>query len=154
MDTRDRRLAPTVGIVACALVVAALAAPYFVADAGAAGGNGTAAPGGGAGALVSAYYGAGAITPLASGILALIGVIVFAAGREDRTDPGLAAGVTLVLGVVAFAVALSWALTLPADLLVGSEKNAFWTVHRWVVVVGGAGMAVAAGWYARALGLL
>ncbi len=127
------------GAVACLAVVVAIATPYLVADQV---------------ARVSAYYGGGAITPLASGLLALVGVIVFAAGREGRTDPGLAAGMMLVLGAVSFLAALLWALTLPGDLVVGSEKSVLWTVHRWVVVLASGVMAASAGWYARALGLV
>lgn len=139
MHGRGRTLAPAVGAIACLVVAATVAIPYLVADQV---------------TRVSAYYGAGAITPLAAGLLALVGVIVFAAGREGRTDPGLAAGVTLVLGAVSFLVALLWALTLPGDLVVGTEKSVLWTVHRWVVVLASGVMAASAGWYARSLGLV
>lgn len=144
MQTRGRTLAPTVGIAACILLVLALAAPFGLVSV----------------TNVFAYYGGGAITPLASGLLGLIGVIVFAAGREGRTEPGLAAGVTLVLGLVALVVAVLWALTVPGSLTLGAKKVAgvdesvVWTLHRLVVVVCSGGMTASAGWYARSLGLL
>jgi len=127
------RTAPIVGIAGCLAVLAALAAPYVLAETPTA---------------VGAYYASGAVNPLLAGVFALVAIIVFAAGREERTDPGLAAGVAITLGVFIVVVALAWALTVRVDVI------AIETSHRWIVV--GASVLVPAGgaWFARALGLL
>jgi hypothetical protein len=140
----DVRAAPTAGIVACLLLVAVLLVPYLVVSPGSA---------------VNAYYNAGAITPLAAGLFALVGVIVFAAGREERTDPPLAAGAGLVFGLFAVAVTLAWALTVPASvaLQLGTGSDAVTTLleyHRYLVVLAAALVAGTGAWYARALRLL
>lgn len=144
----SRRAAPTLGIVASLLLVGLVAVPYLVVEnAG----------------VVGSYYASGVLTPWAAALMALVAVIVFAAGREDRTAPDTAAGAAVGLGVVACLVAVLWAVTVPADVplqlttdrpLVGALTTA--TVieyHRWAV----AGVAVlplaAAAWYAKALRL-
>ena len=85
------RLAPLVGVVGCLGVLGALAYPYAVGGVG-----------------VSAYYASGPVNPLVAGLLAVVGIIVFAAGREGRTDPGFAAGAGLVFGVAIVLVLLAW----------------------------------------------
>lgn len=132
----DTRLAPTAGIVACALVLVALALPYAVASASA----------------VGAYYAAAALSPLATALFALAGVIVFAAGRERRSDPALAAGAALVLGVFAVGVSLVWALSVRPDAL--GSNLALFSYHRWLVVGASLTVPVAGAWYARTLGLV
>ncbi|MFW5963811.1 MAG: DUF7548 family protein [Natronomonas sp.] len=145
----SRRAAPTLGIVASLAVVAVLVVPYFVIDNG---------------ASVASYYGSGALTPWAGGLMALVGVIVFAAGRENRTDPETAAGAAVGLSVVVFLVSVLWAVTVPSDLvlqlttdepLLGPLTTA--TVieaHRWVLALVAIVPAAAAGWYAKSLRLL
>lgn len=144
----SRRAAPTLGIVASLLLVVVVAVPYFVVENTGA---------------VRTYYGAGTLTPWASALMALVAVIVFAAGREDRTDPETAAGAALGLGVVILLVALVWAVTIPIDVplqlttdrpLLGPLTTA--TVieyHRWVTALVAALPLAAAAWYARALRL-
>jgi len=127
------RLAPAVGIVACLLVLVVLALPYVLADTGRA---------------VGLYYGTGAVNPLVAGLFVLVGLIVFAAGREGRSDPGTAAGAALALGVFGLGVALLWAVTVRVDVVAITE------LHRWALVAVAALVPVAAGWYTRALGLL
>lgn len=145
-----RRAAPTLGIVASAGFVLLLLVPYLVVDD----------PGG-----VAAYYSAGTLTPWASGMLALLAVVVFAAGREDRSSPETAAGAGLGFGVVIFLITLLWAVTLPADVplqlttaepIVGElfTTGTVLEYHRWVLAVVGALPAAAGAWYARSLGLL
>ena len=145
----SRRVAPTLGIVASLAVVVLLVIPYPIVDD---------AP------AVAAYYGAGAITPWAAGLMALVAVIVFAAGRENRTDPETAAGAGLGCGVATFLVAVLWAVTVPVDVplqlleaepLVGPLSTAVVIeYHRWMLVVAAVGPAIAGAWYARSLGLL
>ena len=126
----DLRVAPTVGIVACLAVLAALAAPYVLADST---------------ANVGLYYSSGAINPLLAGLFALVVLIVFAAGREGRTEPDLAAGAALALGLFTLLIAVAWALTTRVDVI------AITTSHRWVVVATAALLPVSAVWFARAL---
>jgi hypothetical protein len=95
--------------------------------------------------------------------MALVAVIVFAAGREDRTDPDTAAGAAVGLGTVVFLVAALWAVTVPADVplqlttdrpVVGPLTTAtIVEYHRWVLAVVAVLPAVAAAWYAKALRL-
>ena len=143
----DRRLAPTVGIVASLLVVVLLAVPYGVVD----------------GKAVANYYGAGVLSPWVGGLLALVAVVVFAAGREDRTEPETAAGVGLGLGVATVAVFALWAVTVPAEVplqlttdepLVGPlTTGTVVEYHRWVLTAASFLLPAAGAWYARALRL-
>ncbi|MFB6142725.1 MAG: hypothetical protein ABEJ30_05220 [Halorientalis sp.] len=127
----DLRLAPTAGIAASLAVLAALAVPYVLGVVG-----------------VESYYGSGSVNPLLAGLFALVAVIVFAAGREGRSDPQLAAGVALALGAFTVLVTLAWALTVRPDAAQFSVN------HRWLVVGVAALVPLSAGWYARALGVL
>ena len=143
----DRRLAPTVGIVASLLVAVLLAVPYGVVD----------------GEAVANYYGAGVLSPWVGGLLALVEVVVFAAGREDRTDPETAAGFGLGLGVATVAVFALWAVTVPAEVplqlttdepLVGPlTTGTVVEYHRWVTAGAALFVPAAGAWYARALRL-
>lgn len=144
----SRRVAPTAGIVASLLLVGLIAVPYVLVET--------------AGA-VGTYYDAGTLTPWASGLMALVAVIVFAAGRENRTDPDIAAGAGVGLGGIIFLVALLWAVTVPADVplqlttdrtLVGPLTTAgVIEYHRWAVAFVAAVPGLAALWYAKALRL-
>lgn len=125
------RLAPAVGIGACLAVVAVLAAPFLV-DAASTGG----------------YYGSGAVNPLLAGLFGVVCLVVLAAGREGRSDPGLAAGVALALGLFMTLVAVAWALTVRIDAI---EIASY---HRWVLVGAAAVVPLSAAWFARALDLL
>jgi hypothetical protein len=124
------RAGPLVGILGCLGVLATLAYPYAVSAVG-----------------VSGYYASGPVTPLAAGLLAAVGVIVFAAGREGRTDPGFAAGAGLVFGIFIVCILLAWGLTARIDAVAVSQY------HRWVTVA--VGLLVPAGglWFAGALDL-
>ena len=142
-----RRLAPTVGIVASLLVVVLLAVPYGVVD----------------GQSVADYYGSGVLSPWVGGLLALVAVVVFAAGREERTDPETAAGFGLGLGVATVAVFALWTVTVPAEVplqlttdepLVGPlTTGTVVEYHRWVLAAASFLLPVAGAWYARALRL-
>ncbi|MHB9285965.1 hypothetical protein ACKVMT_02875 [Halobacteriales archaeon Cl-PHB] len=125
------QVAPLVGIVGCLAVLAALAYPYIADPAG-----------------VTAYYASGVVNPLVAGLLALLAIIVLAAGREDRTDPGFAAGVALVFGLFVFFLVLAWSLTLRVD------ASTVAATHRWLALASAVLPAVGAGWYARTLGLV
>lgn len=129
----DLRLAPTLGIAGCLAVLAVLGAPYVLADS--ASGVGT-------------YYGSGAINPLLAGLFALVGIIIFAAGREGRTEPDLAAGVALTLGLFIVIISLAWALTARVDVVAIQEG------HRWLLVGVALVVPAAATWFTRALGII
>lgn len=128
--------APTVGLLACLALLGVLALPYGVAAVPA----------------VNAYYAAGALPAIATGLFAVVGVIVFAAGRERRSDPAVTAGAALVLGAFALVTAAVWALTVRPDVL-GTNAAAF-ADHRWAVAGAAALYPAAGAWYARSLGLV
>jgi len=136
-----RRLAPLVGIVGCLLVLVALAVPYALVRT---------APG----SAVAGYYGEGVVNPLVGALFALVGIIVLAAGREDRTDPGFAAGVALVLGLFLTALLSLWATTVPFDVIAGMDAPAFVQHHRWAMVGVSLIVPAASAVWARTLGLL
>lgn len=133
------RLAPTAGIVACVAVLAALGVPYLLVERA---------------AEVGAYYGTGAISPLAAGLFALISIVVFAAGRQGRSDPNTVAGVGLVFGVFVLLLSLAWAVTIPTEVVLGLSADPIIRFHRWALVVLALGPPASGVWYARALGLL
>jgi len=130
---------PTLGIAGCLAVVAVLAVPYLLVDD----------PG-----AVGTYYGTGTVTPLAAGLLAVVGVIVFAAGREERSDPALTAGAALVFGATIAVVAVSWAVTVPDSVVFQLSTNTLLETHRWVLGLVSLLVPAGAGWYARTLGVL
>ncbi|PSP38142.1 hypothetical protein BRC71_05580 [Halobacteriales archaeon QH_7_65_31] len=140
------RTPPTLGIGAALVVLGLLLAPYLLVPEASA---------------VRTYYGAGTVTPLVAGLFALVSIVIFAAGREDRTDPAVAAGAGLVFGAFGTLVALVWTLTIPnPDSLVGSLGSVrgiaatFLEYHRYLVVGATAAVAASGGWFARKLGLL
>lgn len=133
------RAAPTLGIAASLAVIAALAAPFALAE--------TAAD-------VWLYYGGGDVNPLVAGLFALVAVIVFAAGREGRTEPDMAAGVALVLGLFVVVLSALWALTVPWEFVTGFSATDLGENHRWLLVAVSLPVPASAAWYARALGVL
>jgi hypothetical protein len=132
------RVAPTVGIVGCVGYLLALAAPYLIVETTSA---------------VGAYYSSGALTPAAPAVFALVGIIVFAAGREGRTDPMLAAAAGLVLGLFILGLSLLWATTVPESLVLGLTESTVIEYHRWAVAAVAAPIPVAGAWFAKALGV-
>ena len=134
MDRVD--LPPTAGIVASIAVLLVLAWPFAVEPA----------------SSVGLYYSTGAVTPYAAGLLALVAVIVFAAGREGRSDPSLAAGAGLVFGAFIAAISVAWAFTARVDVLGGA--SALLSSQRWVLAAVALAVPLAGLWYARALRLV
>ncbi|WP_435179618.1 DUF7548 family protein [Halorussus sp. AFM4] len=125
--------APTAGVVAALAVIAAVIAPYFVIDA----------------TEAAVYYSAPTLLPVhfVVGLLAMIAVVVFAAGRNGRTDPPTAAGAAVVLGGFMALVVLWWAVA--AGSLVGSLTDvAAFDYHRWVLLATAVAVAACAGWFA------
>jgi len=134
------RLAPLVGIVGSVVVLGLLLVPYGVVRTS-------------PGTAVATYYGTGAVNPLFAGMLALVTAIVLAAGREERTDPVLAAGVGLSFGLFVVGLATLWAVTVPEEVVVGIDGPRVLEYHRWAVAGVAATVPVASGWWARTLGL-
>jgi hypothetical protein len=132
----DLRTAPTVAIAGCLAYLLVLAVPYLIVETTSA---------------VGAYYGSGALTPVVPGVFALVGVILFAAGREGRTDPGVAAGAGLVLGLFVLGLSVLWAATVPVSLVLGLTESTLIEHHRWVVVAVAIPIPLGAAWFAWAL---
>jgi len=135
------RLAPLVGIVGCLGYAGLLVVPYLLVRTSPA-------------TAVGTYYGTGGINPVVGGFFALIAVIVLAAGREGRTDPGFAAGVSLVLGLFMCGIAILWAVTVPEEVVVGVDAPQYLTYHRWALSGVGVVVPLAGGWWAKTLELL
>ena len=131
----DVRLAPTIGIVACLAVLLVLAFPYVIIDPNA----------------VSTYYGSGAFNPLFAGLFAIIGVIIFAAGREERSNPELAAGIGLVFGIFVLAYTILWAVTVDIGVVSTLTSVTAFKYHRYVLVLTALIIPLSAVWYARTL---
>jgi hypothetical protein len=134
MDRVD--LPPTVGIVACLAVLLVLAWPFAQETA----------------TSVGLYYSTGAVTPYAAGLLALVAVIVFAAGRQGRSDPSLSAGAGLVFGLFIAAISVLWAFTARVDVLGGT--SALLSSQRWVLAAVSIAVPLSGLWYARVLRLV
>lgn len=122
------RLAPAVGMLANVAFLAALSFPF------------------GTGA-VSVYYSSGVLNPLLGGLFALVALIVFAAGRQERTDPVLAAGVALALGMLIAGMTAVWLATARTDAI-----SITW-LHRYALVGTAVSIPTAATWYAYELGI-
>ncbi|WP_254537562.1 DUF7548 family protein [Halomarina litorea] len=136
------RLAPTVGIAACLALVVVLVVPFALVRT----------PG-----AVATYYSSGAVNPLFAGLFALVAVIVFAAGREDRSDPALAAGAALVFGLFIVAFCVVWLASGPTEVILSLDETGLVQTlqyHPYVVTLVSLFVPAAAAWYARALGLV
>lgn len=138
---KQTRLAPLVGVVGCVLVLLSLAAPYLLVRSA-------------VGSTVGTYYGTGALNPLVGGVFALVTAIVLAAGRDERTDPPLAAGVGIALGGFVFIVVALWAVTVPLEVVVGMDAPTIMTQHRWVTAAVALVIPAASLWWSRTLGLI
>ena len=125
------RVAPLVGIAGCVAVLLALAYPSVTLEGGA-----------------GPYFGSGILNPLVAGLLALVTIIILAAGRQGRTDPGFAAGVAMVFGIAILVVLVAWAATVRVDT-VAIDPN-----HRWLTAAVAVAIPAGAAWFARTLGLV
>jgi hypothetical protein len=125
--------APSVGVVAALAVLAAVAAPYFLIDA----------------TEVGVYYSAPTFVPLhlVVGLFATVAVVIFAAGRNGRTDPLIAAGATVVLGGFMALLVLWWAVAV-GSLVGGLTEVAAFDYHRWLLLAAALAVAGSAGWFA------
>jgi hypothetical protein len=101
---------------------------------------------------VSAYYDTAPITPLAVGLLAMVSIIAFAAGRQRRSEPELVAGAVLILGLFMAAIAVGFALSARVDVLGGSSP--LLAYQRWSLAFAACSIPLVALWYARVLRIL
>ena len=138
---KQTRLAPLVGVVGCVLVLVALALPYALVRT---------APS----TAVGTYYAEGAVNPLVAGIFALVTAIILAAGRDERTDPPMAAGVGIALGLFTVVVLTIWAVTVPEQVLFDMDAPAAITSHRWVSIAVSLVIPASSAWWSRTLGLI
>ncbi|SFR45703.1 DUF7548 family protein [Halogeometricum limi] len=129
-------VAPSVGAVASLLLAVVVFAPALLISTPDVG--------------VADYYASGPIGVSVVGFLALLGIVVFLAGKQERTEPATVAGLTLVLGVSMFAFSLTWAFGIDETLLFSFPAEYSWiATHRWAVIILAAIVPVAAAGYAR-----
>jgi hypothetical protein len=133
------RAGPTIGIAGCLCYLCSLVLPYGIVETTSA---------------VGAYYASGVVSPWIAAVLALLLFIILAAGRQGRTDPGIAAGAGVAVGVVIVAVSLLWAVTVPNDLVLGLTESALIEQHRLLVVAVGIPIPLGSVWFARSLGVV
>ncbi|MFC7232949.1 hypothetical protein ACFQMM_19225 [Saliphagus sp. GCM10025308] len=130
---------PTLGVVAALAYVFAALAPYVLLEVDT--------------SVLEVYFAAGIAGPNLLSLFALVTVVLFAAGRQARTEPDLVAGVALVLGLVLLAMTALWAVSVPES--VAFEAGADWFVyHRWFTTAISAVVPAAAVWYAWTLDLV
>jgi hypothetical protein len=128
-------LAPRLGAIACLLLAGAVFVPALIVSA--------------PGNAVAAYYAAGPFGVSLVGVLALITVVVFLAGAQERSDPQTLAGVAVVSGVAMVLFSVVWTISIDPTVLFSFPSEFAWIEsHRWVVVVGSGLAALAAGGYA------
>ncbi|MCU4750867.1 hypothetical protein OB919_02535 [Halobacteria archaeon AArc-curdl1] len=104
--------------------------------------------------VIDVYYDVSLAGPQFLSLLAVVAFVLFAAGRQGRTEPDTVAGLTLVLGVVLTVLTLAWAVAVPTELVLEGGDVTWFEYHRWVAVVVAALVPVAAAWYTRVLGLV
>ena len=130
--------APVAGVVACLALLAVLAAPsVLITDAGTG---------------LGVYYASGTVGAAGVAFLAVLLVVVFLSGRQERRPASTVAGVALVAGVGLFALAVAWALAVDVQNLYSFPQSATWILwHRWLVVVVAALVPLSAGAFAKAV---
>ncbi|WP_266076684.1 DUF7548 family protein [Haladaptatus caseinilyticus] len=132
----SERLAPKVGIVSCLAVLLLLSLPYFFAPATA----------------VSVYYETIPVpVHLLDTFFALVALIAFGSGLQDRSDRASVAGVTLVLGIFMAVITLWWAVVTPSATIVEAARMDSLSGHRWALAFVTLGVPASAGWYARSV---
>jgi len=135
MDVDLGSLAPRLGAVTCLLLAGVVFVPAVIVSA--------------PGNAVAVYYAAGPLGVSVVGMLALISVVVFLAGAQERSDPQTLAGFAVVSGVSMVLFSVLWAVSIDPTVLFSFPSEYAWIEsHRWVVVAGAALSTLAAGGYA------
>ena len=128
-------LAPRLGAAACLLLAGVVFAPATFVSA--------------PGNAVAAYYASGPLGISIVGVLALVNIVVFLAGAQERSDPQTLAGVAVVSGVSMVLFSVLWAVSIDSTVLFSFPSEYAWIEsHRWAVVGGAALATLAAGGYA------
>lgn len=139
---RPEQRPPTVAIAAALLYLLVVFVPYVA--------SGDAEPG-----VLEAYYDAfGVVGPQFLSLLVVVAIVLFAAGRELRTEPDYVAGLTLVIGVVLVVFVALWSIAVTDDVATGLSDAAWVEYHRWLVLACSLAIPLSAVWYARTLELL
>ena len=130
--------APVAGVAACLALLSVLAAPFvLIADAGTG---------------LGVYYASGTVGAAGVAFLAILLVVVFLSGRQERRPASTVAGVALVAGLGLLALALAWALAVDVQNLYSFPQSATWILwHRWLVVGVAALVPLSAGAFASAV---
>ena len=126
--------APMAGVVASLAVLAVVVVPYFLIPA----------------RDVGVYYSSPTFVPihLVVGLFATVAIVIFAAGRNGRTDPPTAAGATLVLGGFMALLVLWWAIAV-GDLVGSFDVPASFDYHRWLLLAATVAVTASGWWFAR-----
>ncbi|KYH25735.1 hypothetical protein HAPAU_24130 [Halalkalicoccus paucihalophilus] len=135
------RRAPQLGIAACLAVLVVIIAPYVLLPQS-------------AGTGLALYYDAGFFGPQLVGVFAAVGIVVLGAGLGERSDPVTVAGAALVIGLFMTLMSVEWVVAVSPEDITGITTQDWLAYHRWLVLACSALSAVAAGLYARALGVL
>ncbi|MFP8891364.1 hypothetical protein ACLI4U_16590 [Natrialbaceae archaeon A-CW2] len=131
---------PTLGIIAALAYGIIAIAPYVFLEVDS--------------TVIDVYYDASLAGPQFLSLLAVVALVLFAAGRQGRTEPDTIAGLTLVIGVVLTVLTLTWALAVPTEIVLEAGDVTWFEYHRWGAVAAAATIPAAAAWYTRVLGLL
>ncbi|GAB3016892.1 DUF7548 family protein [Natronobiforma cellulositropha] len=138
---RAEQRPPTAGIVACLCYLLVVFVPYLALTETERAG-------------LETYYSAfGVAGPQFLALLVVVATVLFAAGRELRTEPDYAAGLTLVIGMVLTLLVLVWAVSVPEDVVASIGEVSWLEYHRWVVLATAVLLTACSVWYARALAL-
>jgi hypothetical protein len=135
MDAVSGSLAPRLGAIACLLLAGVVFAPAALVSA--------------PGTAVAAYYAAGPLGVSVVGVLALVSVVVFLAGAQERSDPQTLAGFAVVSGVSMVLFSVLWAVSVDPTVVFSFPAEYAWIEsHRWAVVAVASLATLAAGGYA------
>ncbi|NHN47344.1 hypothetical protein G9464_07010 [Halostella sp. JP-L12] len=137
----DETVPPSVGLLGALAVVAAAVLPYVALPSADVSG-------------LQVYYGYGLVGPWGVTLLAVVVGVAFAAGRQDRTPPEVAAGATVGLGVVMVLLALQWAFAVDETVVFQLSTAEWIEYHRWAFAAVTLLVPASGGWYARALRLI
>lgn len=135
------RRAPQLGIVACLAVILTVVAPYLALPED-------------AGTGLAFYYDAGIFGPRLIGVFAAVSIVILGAGLGERSDPVTIAGAALVIGLFMTLLSVVWVVTVSPEDVTGITTQDWLAYHRWFVLAFSGLSALAAGLYARALGVL
>ncbi len=133
-----RQIAARIATVWCLLLVVGVGLPFVALDT----------------SSVELYYSAGPVDPLLAGLLGICCAIVIAAASTERTEPSLAAGVSLSLMLFSLGITASWALSLDTELILSFPVDPLFQYHPLAVVLTALLGTVSVFWYSHSLQLV